>query len=643
MYTKSCRLSLLVVLALNFSYILNADDLNIDNLLTNIEHKTDLSAKTKLENGGISYIYTRDDIQKMQAHTLNDLLKTTYPSGYSENRYGISDSFSLSSSAPFMSSKIKIYIDNQEITSGLYGSGLSIYGKMDIDFVDHIEVYAGNPTLELSTEAAFVVIRLFSKTAQKDEGSKITLEGGSYGSKGIKGYTTSTLDNDWSYFAYASAIDAQREKYDNYNATLSRDSRNGHVFATLAKDKQHILVDAITTDEDSFIAMSSFATPDTSTIKNNYLHIGYDSKIENYTFLLTFDEMATKTDFEDANVEEVKTLNAITGKDIPYSSHTDSTSEVYTAGIKYDFITSSNKLVIGMKYRLKHFKYTKMMINDIAVPSSGHSQQVTSNVFLENQYSISENKIFTSGVSFSRVTNNYSNQDDDLFAFRLGYTYTNEYLISKTILSHIETSIDPYLVNSGYILNSSEPVPTERQDIGMQNIKYEKETNSYELIVSYMLLYNKLLSTPPTGYLSAYEKRIDIGSTLLRYTRKYREYDKLELTTGMNIINNNSDSENVFEYATTIRNFNTFGNFDIFNEVLFYRDSNENKSYYDYSAGIIYHTTKDLSFSLKGTNILDKARESSYMRIDPTTYQVDTPLKISSIDRKVTLRVEYTF
>ena len=44
-------LSALLVLKLEAS-----DDLNVEDLLHNIETKTDLSQKTKLENGGISYI-----------------------------------------------------------------------------------------------------------------------------------------------------------------------------------------------------------------------------------------------------------------------------------------------------------------------------------------------------------------------------------------------------------------------------------------------------------------------------------------------------------------------------------------------------------------------------------------------------------
>ena len=645
MHNKNLKFKMLLTSMLS-SLILNAENLdilNIDNLLLDIENKTDLSAKTKLENGGISYIYTREDLQKMQAHNLKDILKSTYPFGYSENNFGISDPFAMQTSTPFMSSKIKIYIDNQEMSTGVYGSGLVIYGKMDIDFVDHIEVYAGNPTFEFSTEPAFTIIKLYSRVAQKDEGSKVNIGIGSYGTKEISGYTTSTLNNGWSYFAYASAIDKKRKKYTSYGSSLSKDKKNAHIFGTLSKDNHHLIIDAIDSNEDSFMAVSVFATPNKSTLKNNYLHIGYDTKFENLTFLLTFDKMDTKTAFEDMNTMSIKYVNSTYNKNIPYSFNTDVKSEVYTAGLNYDIKTESNKLVLGMKYRAKHFRFDTIHMNGVEFIRSGHSRQKTSTVFAENQYSFSENKIFTSGISYSQVRNNYSNQDDDLLGYRFGFTYTNDSLVSKTTASHIETSLDPYMVNSSYLNNPFSVVPIEEQDVFMQNFKYKKQSSEYEFIASYMRIKNKLLPNPLTGLLSAYNKDLKIVGGILRYTREYRTYDKLEVTLGMNRMRNLPMMNTMFQYSSIVRNFNTIGKFDIFNEVLYYRDNKDKRNYFDYTAGIIYHFTNDLSFSLKGINIFNKARPSNYMRVNPMTFKMDNPLKISPIDKQFILRMEYTF
>jgi hypothetical protein len=176
----------------------------------------------------------------------------------------------------------------------------------------------------------------------------------------------------------------------------------------------------------------------------------------------------------------------------------------------------------------------------------------------------------------------------------------------------------------------------------MQNIKYKQNLNEYEFIGSYMIIKDQLLPDS-TGFLDAYDKDLKMYSALLRYTREYREYDKLELTFGVNKIKELQVYDDSTQYAATLRNFNTFGKFDIFNEVLYYRDDIGKENYYDYSAGVIYHYNDDLSFSIKGTNILDKAKESNYSRLNIQTLKPEKPLKISPIDRKFMMRMEYTF
>ncbi len=622
--------------------LLHADELGIDMLLSDIERKTDLSEKTKLENSGISYIYTREDIIRMQAHNLKDLLKSTYPFGYNENNYGISDPYSLQTVIPYMSSNLKIYIDNQEICTGLYGSGLIVYGNMDIDFVDHIEVYAGSPTYEFSTEPAFTIIKLYTKEASKDEGSKVRLGYGSYGTKSLTGYTTSTLDSDWSYFAYGNVIDDKRTTYYNRGSTLSRDSQTQHIMGTLTKENHHILLDMIQKKGDGFVDASLFATPKESRVDNRFFHFGYDTKVKNFSWLFTFDSFDSKSYFEDLNKRLLQRINAFADQKLIYKLESDSTSEVYTVGANYHHNTRYNKLSLGAKYRFKHFKYDTIRINDQECTRSGHDQQTTATLFVENQYALADNQIITMGVSFAQVRNNYSNQDDDLLSYRVGYTYTEEQFVSKTTISHIEFSIDPYLVNSGYLSEPTKHVKKSQQTNYIQNFKYTNGAEAYDVILSYMALRNQLLPDE-TGHLAVCSKGVDITSLLTRYTNSYGAYDKLELSIGVNTINNLPVLDVLTQYAMTLRNFTTLDNFEFFNEVIFYRDDYEEENRYDYSLGVLYHQSDDLTLSLKGTNLFDNAKVSEYLRISPETLVQERSLRISPIDRKLLLSIEYTF
>ena len=102
-------------------------------------------------------------LQRMQAKSLKDILKSTYPLGYNENRYGRPDPTTFPiAAAPFLSSMMRVFIDNQEITTGLYGSGIVLLGDINLEFVDHIEVYTQNPSYEYSTESTYVLVKLYS-------------------------------------------------------------------------------------------------------------------------------------------------------------------------------------------------------------------------------------------------------------------------------------------------------------------------------------------------------------------------------------------------------------------------------------------------------------------------------------------------
>lgn len=51
-------------------------DENIEMLLKQYRSESELSKITEKESAGLANIFTRDDLEKMQAHTLLDVLKT---------------------------------------------------------------------------------------------------------------------------------------------------------------------------------------------------------------------------------------------------------------------------------------------------------------------------------------------------------------------------------------------------------------------------------------------------------------------------------------------------------------------------------------------------------------------------------------
>ncbi len=253
-----------------------------------------------------------------------------------------------------------------------------------------------------------------------------------------------------------------------------------------------------------------------------------------------------------------------------------------------------------------------------------------------------ENLNIIGGLQYVYVKNKGAlfNKSNNLPGYRFGLTYLKNGWIFKTIASHSESYLEPYLVDSSFI--AKKDIDNFKSDIIYEDIIYELENNKYELIAGYTKIKNTLVSTP-TGILRAYTENINVYSAITRWTHHYNRYDKLFAEFSYTQLNNLPTINKHKSYMATIRSLNTYKNLDFFNELIYNRNNISKKNYFDWSLGAEYHYTKDLTLSLKGENILNAAKETSFVRINPTTYQQQTPLLTSPIDSKVTFSMEYLF
>ncbi|SFV67893.1 hypothetical protein MNB_SM-6-1229 [hydrothermal vent metagenome] len=611
---------------------------NIDTLLSNIEQKTDLSQKTKLANSGVSFVWTRDDLERMQITNLKQILKTAYPFGYDENRYGLVDPFNYNSNQPFVSQPMRLYIDNQEITSGLYGSGVFLMGDANIDWVDHVEIYTQAPTYEYATESTVVLIKLYSKSVLKDEGSNVKIAGGSYGAKSINAYNAGWINDDWSYFAYGLHDDAKREKHDSFGTQLSRDKIVNAAVATLHNRNINILLNAFSQDRDGFANASADATPTESKLKAKYLHIGVDGKVQNFGYLFSYSYANTKSNMSDDVTP--------TPLGFPIASAISDTHDyVFTGELKYTLRQENNKLLMGTKYRTKRAKWDRSTLNgiDMTVGRDSSVQNIIT-LYTEDQYSFASNSVLTAGVEYQRVTNSDSVQNDNLFLYRFSHTYTTNNWTLKTLYSHLEVPLAPYLIKSNTFL--SEPLHyhnLETIDTILENIIYKSGSDTYELIVDYSQGKDYYLPLD-NGKIVNYKKKLKMPGVDLRWIRIYNNNDKFFIRGSVREIQNAPYAFKIFrEYGCVVRNINSYKKYDIFNELVYDRNNISKKNSYNYSLGVRYHYNKDTVIALKGLNIFDDARETPYYRINPNTFVQEEPLKVSPIDREIMLSIDWAF
>lgn len=605
-------------------------DSSIEGLLNTIEKKSDLSEKTKLENSGFSTIYTRNDLDMMQVKYLSDIYKYTMD-GYRTSRYGLPDPLTYGP-VPFSSSMIRVFIDDQEITTAMYGSGMVILGDLDLGFADHIEVYNLSTSFVYSSEPTSTLIRIFSKKADRDAGGSV---------KGIvtsRGGSTQNVqyigkENETDYLARISSSYDKRKEYETSKEDLDRDVKRYNLFTSIKDDTQSVLINASKTNKGGWVGPSADASLDTSKIESEDSHIGYSKTFDDLKFSLAYDGLKDHARYQDSPLFYQKgvPINSIESK---------ATSSALSAELKYNTTLGDHHIITGAKYRYKMIKFDMIQMNGVDVPQDGHTRQSIGSLFVEDSYAFADNIVGTLGAQSSNVDNNGGYENEDVQMLRAGITYTNDQWTSKSFVFHTESYIEPYLIGSFY-MKSAYPEKMTLDSIA-QEFKYEDGPSLYEFFISYAWIQD-------APYVNA-NMRVDTAdattthlSSYLQYTYQYDAINKITLAYRYKEIDHAGYHQEFRNHQVILRNQNRYHKFDFFEEMFVTRSEYYDNTGFDLTLGVRYNISDNLIVSLKGQNLLNKAEKQTLSRFDFTTFTPMEPLKIPIQERIVMLGVEWLF
>ncbi|MEA2050225.1 MAG: TonB-dependent receptor plug domain-containing protein [Campylobacterota bacterium] len=620
---------------------LNAQDINLDNLLDTFAKNSDLSKKTKLENSGHTIVYTRDDIDRMMAKNLKDILKSYPTIGYRESRFGYPDILNMGGSLPFTSSPIRIMIDDHEVTTAFNSGGFALLGDIDLGFVDHIEIYAHGPSFEHSSELTYILIKLYSKTPQRDMGKKIELNTGTNGYNFQSAYVANQLD-DFSYFTYISRVDDKKERYASFDDEINRDQERYHLFTSLYKDNYTLKLQAIKNEKHMSLNYSYDGTPNDDITQYRFYNFSYDYKPnEDFVLAIDYSNAQSESSFSDDTAYFCMEYNNI----CMYSTNIDVNEDILTTSLKYTINHKSNNLVLGVSNVLKHFDFDKLQLNDIDMAKDDFTKQNISSVFAENKYMLYDNQILTLATKYNNVQNNGSIDDIDFFLFRAGYTYTNNDFASKTFIYNTTSLIEPHIIKSNFS-SLDDNLKEQKMQAISQEFKYKKDKALYSLVTSFSEVKNSIYQNSQSKIVNS-DDIMKVNATYFDFNYNFNKNHKIIFDMSYTQTKNIPYIGDVDQYSSFVRVLNSIGKFDIFNELIYRFDDSSKEDSYDYSVGCNFKYTKDLKFYIKGENLLDKAYTDKFSRvsIDWQTHQTEiyTPISISPIDKKVIIGMEYLF
>jgi len=624
MKKKGRSIVLLFLLSMGVSF---AADIN--SLLTDYSRKNDLSQKTIDENKGHLVLFTREKLEKMHAKTLKDVFKTTPVIYYHENRYALPDPLSGGLFEPYRSNFVRIYVDGVEITQGWMGSGLMLYGDVNIDFVDHIEFYYAIPSFDTSVEPAYLTVFLYSKTPEQDSGGKLNLVQGSRGHNS-QSISYGEQTKDFSYMVNFSHTDAKRETIYNGTATpLSRDFERTQLFSYIKTKDQIFHLQVMKKNTDSLAGMSWDATPLVSEIDYLNVHMDYGIDLgEHWRAQFAYDWLKTdmaQADDNNLSWADVDILN-------PHNFNGEYKNSTYTAELTYKETIGNNRITAGVKGRYKELDSFERDGQDaLIVPFT--SEQIAS-IFFQDQYALSEQQLLTLGISYNNISRNGGIEDDSLLQLRLGYIYTSDHWSYKTYLYRTQFALEPFTRYLDLLNYQDVAVQTT---LGItQELAYNDENYRLRLMLLMMQDEDGLVQNNGTGetkyffsiFNYDYNFNVENKMNLQLYYAHYKDIfnlDKLEDISGYLSFSNN------------------YENFDFYNGVVWHQNSLDWKNYFDLTSSISWNIDEDLTLTLKGQNLLNKAKKTNLFRVDPATGDMLNPLQISPIDQRITLELEYLF
>jgi iron complex outermembrane receptor protein len=627
LFTK--RYTKLVLLYLLSSSLLFPAD--VDTMLEEYTQKNRLSQKTIDANKGHLVLFTREKLEKMHAKTLKDVFKTTPMIYYHENRYGMPDPLTSGSIEPYRSNFIRLYVDGVEVTQGWAGSGLLLYGDVNIDFVDHIEFYYMAPSFESSVEPAFLTIFLYSKDPKRDSGGKINLISGSRGYN-METFSYGEQKEDFSYMVNISRTDAKRKKIDNGTLTpLSRDFQRLQLFSYIKSEDQIFHLQLIKKDTDALAGGSWDATPMLSEVDYFNLHMDYSVDFtKNLHGLLSYDWL--RTDIRQGDNLPLVWMSSVPINDINARTQ----NATFTAEITYKEKIGDHHIDAGIKGRDKRIDSIELNGQGLTLPA--FNEERIASIYFQDQYVLNEQQLLSIGVSYNYFNRNGQVDNDTLLQLRLGYIYTGKHWGYKAYLYRTQFALEPMM--RSFYPELSKGLEAQKTMGMTQEINYTYDKYHVRWILSLMQDEDSLIQNTAGN-----KKDTKYYTTVLNYDYRFDQDNRVDLQLYYAHYKNIFNLDTLDDISGYFSLMNSYGEFDFYNGLVWHRNSLDWKNYFDWTSSVTWNISEDVTLTLKGDNILNKAKETNLYRFDISNGipMLTTPLSISPIDQRFTIELEYLF
>jgi len=595
---------------------------NLNDLLDMYAQKADLSEKTKRESAGFLQIYTRQDLERMQIRQLKEIIDKIPFFHYREDNYGLSNPFYIPYQ-PSLSNGLVVYINDRALPNVLINDGLKLYGQLDLEFIDHIEVYLGVPSLSFGIETGAVVIKLYTRNPAREETSLVGIHYGSRGANQLYYENAKTTDDGYNYLTYANYSYWHRQQVESpANTILKRDHEFFDSYIQTTFEHNRFEAQIVKGSTDAFLGESFEMDSIDPNFDFNYLYGGwyYDNSPNGLKAYLNFSQ--TKTQYsEQSNNSPIGLLPNSDGKLFPlFSKHYDITEQLTSAYISQKWHIDSLESLNGLQLHHKKFQIKEAIINNLPYNSQiDFDHQTIFSLFTENNYMLDRSNLFSISAKVDRYINAGKVNDQTLKSGRAGYIFNNKFWTIKSFLYYGETMPSMLILfqNREIFHRNYDPEPTKGVAVAME-ATYHKGSNRHTLMFGRSIWRNMIFFNTDTigPYYDNIEDDYIMDTVRYFWDSKLSSQTETKWEWWASYMHNNSNLIYKKAYGGLIALDQNFGNITLHNDLV-YKYFPGNSPGLNWNASINYNYSRQLSFHIKATNILNRAIKQNYYTINP--------------------------
>lgn len=626
-----------------FANILLADTL--DTLLQKYKNTSDNSLQTVDEKQGHVLIYSQKELRLMQYSKLSDILKELPLMNLNKNRYGLS-SPSLPGTKTTTSGFFRFFINDHEISSAYDQSPSLSWGDLPLDFVDHVEIYYGESAFAQTSEAGIYFIKIYTKSAIKENGGELKSTLSSSGSNTQSLMHSQIFENGWSYLMFLN--NEKSKDSTQYNGhTLYNNGNQRYFYLDAKNESSNINIGYTDVKKDNYMGLSLDVAPDSGevTSKDFFVDVAHyllDDKSIKASFAININNQT----YDEKNAQGmalIPVLNlASMGTTIPKEFSEDLNFIKTNASLSKSLVNNDNTLitalnVINKKYEVTNRKTTNFLnqVTDVGQYNNFDEETIYSVLFQDN-YKVSDKLSLIANAKVDKYQRSGFVEDLTETLFRIGAIYTPfENFGLKSF--YTQTYLPPSFFNVDFADKSKPNIKVQKYKFytieGVYAIDESKFGVTYHNVEMEDFIY-----LTPIGFTNI-DHIIKTDGLIFDYEYHFSEKNKIHLnyyTTSLSESLNNSSKGGYikfmggydkFEYFTSLLYRNAYQYLDV--QV---RDS------FDVGVGATYYFTKEFSGSIKGVNLFNKSTKSLYTKGFP-----GTSFALEDSDRSVYVTVKWVF